>query len=100
MVLERGRPVGGGPPILLRGGHGLPSRASVASGPGSHEGECSGEVGGSRVSAGSQPRLEEEKGQGASDELGQGIRPCSVICHRRGSGSQFPNLRRGGDRSG
>lgn len=61
MALERGRLVGGGPPILLRSDHGLASRASVASGSGSLEGECFGEVGGAQVSAGGQSRLRTRK---------------------------------------
>lgn len=79
MRLECGRLVGGGPPILLRGDHGLTSRASVASRSGSHEGECFGEVGGARVSSGGQSRLEDEKGRGGRGELGLG-NPV-LLCH-------------------
>lgn len=73
-------------PILLRGDHGLTSRASVASRSGNHEGECFGEVGGARVSAGGQSRLEDEKGRGVSGEVGLGTGFCSATYQLRGSG--------------
>ena len=54
------------PLCLPRRDHGLSSRASVASRPGSHEGECSGEVGSTRVSAGGHSRCEQEKTRAVS----------------------------------
>lgn len=64
MAVERGRAVGSGTLGILWGGHGCPGRAPVAPGPGSHEGECRGQVGGARVSAGGRARLERTRREG------------------------------------
>lgn len=53
--------MGRGPSTFFRGGYGLPSRAPVASGPGSHEGECFGEVGGVRRPREASPALRRRK---------------------------------------